>query len=161
VGQEVYVAVTYDPGAGNAQMYFNGNLVSSTNKSLNPLIVMTDYNNWLGRSQWTRDPFFNGEYNEFRIWDGALTSQDIANHYAAGPDQQFVRVRPYIWIQKASSEVVISWFTNYAEGFTLQSISNLTLNNWSAVTNAPIVTNGSYFVTLTTTNTRAFYRLAR
>jgi hypothetical protein len=161
LSQEVYVAVTYEPAAGTARMYFNGALVSSTNKSLNPLIVMTDYNNWLGRSQWTRDPFFNGEYNEFRIWDGALTAQDIANHYAAGPDQQFVRVRPYLWIQRGSNEINISWFTNYAEGFALQRTWNPGSTSWTAVTNLPVVTNGSYVVTINATNGPGFYRLAR
>jgi len=142
-------------------MYFNGALVSSTNKNMNPLIVMTDYNNWLGRSQWTRDPFFNGEYNEFRIWDGALTAQEIANHYAAGPDQQFVRVRPYLWLKGGGKEINISWFTNYAEGFTLESAFNPGSSSWTTVTNLPVVTNGSYVVTISTTNGAAFYRLAR
>jgi len=160
LSQEVYVAVTYDPGANIARLYLNGTLVSSTNKSMNPLIVMTDYNNWLGRSQWTRDPFFNGEYNEFRIWDGALTAQDIADHYASGPDQQFIRVRPYLWIQRATNDVLISWFTNYAEGFTLQRASS-PASSWSAVTNVPMMTNGNYYVTINPTNAAAFYRLAR
>jgi len=161
LGQEIYVAVTYDPGASTARMYFNGALVGSANKSLNPLIVMTDYNNWLGRSQWTRDPFFNGEYNEFRIWDGALSAADIANHNAAGPNQQFVRVRPYVFIQRETSQIVVSWLTNYADGFTLQSSSNPGFTSWSTVTNAPVVTNGSYTVTLTPTSKSCFFRLAR
>jgi hypothetical protein len=42
-------------------------------------------NVWLGRSQFN-DPFFNGKYNEFRLWKGAMTPAQVAASFAAGPD---------------------------------------------------------------------------
>ena len=43
-------------------------------------------NNWLGRSQWSQDPFYNGSINGFRIYDGALSPADVAASFARGPD---------------------------------------------------------------------------
>ena len=49
---------------------------------------MVDDNNWLGRSQWN-DPVFVGKFNEFRIYDVALTEAEIAESNAEGPDAEF------------------------------------------------------------------------
>jgi hypothetical protein len=43
-------------------------------------------NNWLGRSNWTTDSNFDGSFNEFRIYDTALTADQVAANTAAGPD---------------------------------------------------------------------------
>jgi hypothetical protein len=43
-------------------------------------------NDWLGRSQFSPDPFFNGSINEFRIYDQALSGAEVAASFAAGPD---------------------------------------------------------------------------
>jgi hypothetical protein len=161
VGQQMYIAVTYDPLNGSSQLFINGSLVSSISKPLNPMKNFTDYNNWLGRSQWTRDPFYNGEYDEFRIWDGILSPPEIASHFAAGPDQQFVRVRPYLFLAPAGTNVIVSWYTNYSTGFQLQSVPTLITTNWLSVTNPATVTNGVYQVTISATSAAAFYRLKR
>jgi hypothetical protein len=161
VGQPVYIAVTYDPLAALSQLYLNGVLVNSVAKSLNQMRHFTDYNNWLGRSQWTRDPFFKGELDEFRVWDGVLAAQDIAEHFAAGPNQEFIRVRPTLFPARVGNELVISWFTNYTTGFRLQSASNLVAGSWLDVTNAAVVTNGANQVRVQTDAARKFFRLKK
>ena len=47
---------------------------------------VNDVNNWLGRSTWLGDANLNGSYNEFRIYDRALTDQDVQESLARGPD---------------------------------------------------------------------------
>ena len=49
------------------------------------LASLPDVNNWLGRSQWP-DPLLDGSYNEFRIYDSALTAGEVAANSALGPD---------------------------------------------------------------------------
>jgi len=34
--------------------------------------------NWIGRSQYAGDPYFNGKVEEFRIYRGALSAAEIA-----------------------------------------------------------------------------------
>jgi hypothetical protein len=121
----------------------------------------TDYNNYLGRSQWTRDPVFNGQLDEFRVWDGVLTAQDIAEHYAAGPDEEFIRVRPTLFLGRSANELVISWYTNYASGFQLQTTTNAVAGNWVNVTNAVVVTNGTYQARIPMGGKGGFYRLKK
>jgi hypothetical protein len=38
--------------------------------------------NWLGRSQYTTDPFFGGSIDEFRIYSRALSESEV--RYLAG-----------------------------------------------------------------------------
>jgi len=47
-------------------------------------------NVWLGRSQYVNDPAFSGTFYEFRIYDDALTAQQIAISYVGGPDPVFL-----------------------------------------------------------------------
>jgi hypothetical protein len=34
--------------------------------------------NWIGRSQFANDPYLNGKVDDFRIYNGALTADEIA-----------------------------------------------------------------------------------
>jgi len=161
LGTTAYVALTYDPIGGSCRLFVNGTLVSSmAGLSLNPLANFVDYNNWLGRSQWAIDPFFNGQFDEFRIWEGILSDQQISDHFAGGPNQQFVGPpRPTLSIARSGGNLFLSWPTNNTAGFQLQSNLSLTSANWIAVTNTVIVTNTNYRVTLPATSAAAFFRL--
>ncbi|HTL18515.1 MAG TPA: LamG domain-containing protein, partial [Patescibacteria group bacterium] len=159
IGTEVYVAITYDPVGGSSRLYINGALVASASGVFNPTRRFTDYSNWLGRSQWQRDPFFNGIYDEFRVWEGILSDKDVASHYAAGPDQQFATIRPALNISSAGSNIFISWPGAGTSGFQLQTASALQPGTWLSATNEIMVTNGNYQVTLPTGASPAFFRL--
>ncbi len=51
-----------------------------------PLSNINDVNDWLGRSQWANDHSFGGSFNEFRIYNQALSECAIRALYTAGPD---------------------------------------------------------------------------
>ncbi len=159
VGQEVFLAATYDPLGGTSQFFVNGRMVNAASGTFNALQKFADYNNWLGRSQWERDPFFNGAYDEFRIWEGILSPQDIARHYAGGPDELFL-TRPLLSIARLGANVVLSWPTNQNAVFGLQASAGLSPVNWLAVTNAVTVSNSVFQVTLPVQGARTFYRLS-
>lgn len=86
LNQQAYVAVVYNYAERTVKLYVNGQLVSANTATI-PLGIIPDVNNWLGRSNFGADAFFNGSYNEFRIWEGALSDTAIALSAAAGPDQ--------------------------------------------------------------------------
>ncbi|HEV2394043.1 MAG TPA: LamG domain-containing protein [Verrucomicrobiae bacterium] len=157
IGQEVYVAITYDPGGGSARLYFNGVLAAAASGVFNPTSRLTDYSSWLGRSQWDRDPYFNGSYDEFRIWQGILSDQDIASHYAAGPNQQFVAFRPTLLLTQLGGNLVLSWRSDGTA--QLQSTPRLSPATWLDVTNGVSLSNSTYSVVLPATAASAFYRL--
>jgi hypothetical protein len=51
------------------------------------LAEMDDNNNWLGRSQWG-DQMYVGSYDEFRIYDFALTDNMVYGNFLAGPNTE-------------------------------------------------------------------------
>jgi len=75
-GQWVHLAVTISGSTG--KLFVNGSLVSTnTNMTLNPSDIKA-MSNYLGRSQFAADPFFNGRLDDVRIADFALTDTQIA-----------------------------------------------------------------------------------
>ena len=52
----------------------------------NSLEKIKGANNWLGRSLYTTDAGFTGSIDELRIYDTALSADDIAKHFKAGAD---------------------------------------------------------------------------
>ena len=81
---EQHVAITWDGANRSVKMYLNGNLVNQGQMHF-ALSDITDNNNWLGRSQWP-DAMYVGSYNEFRIYDSALTAEEIEVSFIAGAD---------------------------------------------------------------------------
>ena len=71
---------------GTVSLYVDGSFIGS-----NPIAAglsigaMTDNNNWLGRSQWP-DSLFDGWYDEVRIYDHALSANEVTANFRAGAD---------------------------------------------------------------------------
>lgn len=91
-GNEVHIAATYDMNnltagpAGTILFYVNGVQEGQAPMSAGINInSFNDNNNWLGRSQFP-DQVFIGKFNEFRIYDMALSASDVAVSFANGPD---------------------------------------------------------------------------
>jgi hypothetical protein len=98
---------------------------------------------------------FNGQYWDFRIWNGSLTAGQVANLYAAGPQ---AIAGPMLQISPASSNhVTLTWPAN-ATGFTLQSATSL-LGTWSAVSGTPTVINGLNTLVVPLSLSQTYYRL--
>jgi hypothetical protein len=161
IGQEVYLAITYDPLGSSTRLYLNGSLANASSNTVNPSGQFMDYSDWLGRSQWQRDPLFGGSYDEFRIWEGVLNDQEIASHFAAGPNQQFVTARPVLSMLPVPNGVMLSWPADGTADYQLETAAAPTAVAWAAVTSGITTTNGSYRAFLPTTAASAFYRLRR
>ncbi|MBN1854421.1 MAG: hypothetical protein JW829_16945, partial [Pirellulales bacterium] len=73
-GVWTHVAVTLNGNTG--VLYVNGT-AADTQTIVNNPSDMLPQNNYLGKSQWSHDPFFNGRIDEFRIYNYALTAGEI------------------------------------------------------------------------------------
>jgi len=74
--QWVHVAVTLS--GGTLTLYVNGAAVNSTSGvTLAPFRLGPTSKNWLGRSQYSSDPRFAGQIDDFRIYRGALTAAQV------------------------------------------------------------------------------------
>ena len=79
---EVCASAVYNISQQWVKMYQNGILVAS-NKITFKLSDIPDVNNWIGRSQF-KDPYLNASVNEFRIYSGAKSDEDILVDTVAG-----------------------------------------------------------------------------
>jgi MYXO-CTERM domain-containing protein len=62
-----------------------GNLDIAATATVFPITGLADINVWIGRSQWP-DAILNASVNEFRVYSHALTAGNVADSFAAGPD---------------------------------------------------------------------------
>ncbi len=87
LGAEHHFVVVFNDSADLLQLYFDGNLVASAGIAGRSLAQVLDINNWLGRSNFSGDANFDGLFNEFRIYDQALSGQQVLGNFIAGPNQ--------------------------------------------------------------------------
>jgi hypothetical protein len=89
IDRETHVAVTIDGEKGVARLYVDGKLVATKEGiRLKPSDLGNTPNNWLGASQYEdTDPFFYGTISEFRIYDTALSDDEISKSFERGPDK--------------------------------------------------------------------------
>jgi hypothetical protein len=67
-----------------AALYLDGNLLGETPTTIS-LSDIDDRNNWLGQSQWMKDPAFEGMFEELRIYDVALNACQLHSLLVRGP----------------------------------------------------------------------------
>lgn len=81
----VHWVAVYDPPQGYEALYLNGQPFARENAVIIPLKQgIVDNYNYIGKSLFTADPYFTGSMSEFRVFSGAMSSNQVALDYAAG-----------------------------------------------------------------------------
>jgi hypothetical protein len=75
-GKWMHLAVTVD-ASGNAKLYNNGQEIKSGSLSL-PDSVNRAFN-YIGKSNWSVDGYFDGQITEVRLWNRVRTQEEITN----------------------------------------------------------------------------------
>ncbi len=81
----VHVVAVVNAGKQTMALYQDGALLVECPLT-RPLSAIDDVNNWLGRSNYSDDADLAGVYEEFRIYGSALSAEEIAESFAAGPN---------------------------------------------------------------------------
>jgi hypothetical protein len=138
-----HVAVALD--GRQAVMYINGRAVAvSSSVNLLPGDVMGG-SSYFGRSQFSTDPYFNGQLDSVMISAHTLPVEQIT---AAG-----------IGVASTPSALTLNW-PSWTNGLGLYAAASLDSDAvWSPASGSLLTTNGVNFLTLTPTNTQAFFRL--
>jgi hypothetical protein len=101
--------------------------------------------NYLGRSQFTADPYFSGQMDSVQIASLSLPIEQIT--------------ASSIGLSYTASALTLNW-PAWTNGLVLGSATNLGSGAvWTPVANRPLATNGINFLTLAPTNSRMFFRL--
>ena len=82
-GSWQHVAVTLSNNV--VVLYLNGSPVASSTAFTNTPASFSPIKNYLGKSQFTADPLFNGKLDEVEIADYAMSAAQIAARYSATP----------------------------------------------------------------------------
>ncbi len=129
LGQEIFISITVDSSPGNCSLYTvyrDGVFQCEVAGGQYALSSINDVNNWLGRSQYAGDSTLNGQFQEFRIYNGALNAKAIKRLYANGPDNNFVVTGS----QVVGRDLEITWNSRVNLTYTLESSPDLAV--WTA-----------------------------
>jgi len=75
----------HDTDAHYEELYLDGATIGAGYADVDP--AAANYANfWIGRSQFSADPFYNGTINELRTYDNALSADQVLASYLAGPN---------------------------------------------------------------------------
>ena len=77
-----HLAIVINAASMTLRLYQDGSLAVSGTTTLLPKDLGSTTQNWLGRSQYTADPFFNGALDDLRIYNRALSESEV--RYLAG-----------------------------------------------------------------------------
>ena len=134
-----HVAVVLD--GWQAIMFINGTAVA-VNPSVNLLPAdVAGAADYLGRSQSSANPYFNGQMDSVQISALALPIETIT--------------ATTIGISNSGPGLTLNW-PAWTNGLALYQSSGA---GWTAIANPPLTVNGINFLTLTPTNNPAFFRL--
>lgn len=86
LGTQYHYVVTWDSQAERVNWYRDGTLVNGFDTGDTELADVLDDVIWLGRSHWGGDETASASYDEFRLYDRALSVEEIELHTAQGPD---------------------------------------------------------------------------
>jgi alpha-L-arabinofuranosidase len=157
----LHVTAVFNPPAGYLALYTNGVLAAKNSAVTVPFTSVSNLFSYVGRSLYSNDAYFNANWDEFRIYSGALLPSEIAATELLGADQVLATNNPSVNIAGSASSLTFGWPAASA-GFTLQTRTNLVLGSWADVTTAaPQLTNGQWQVVLPPTENARFYRLRR
>jgi hypothetical protein len=107
------------------------------------------------------DPGINGSVDEFRIYQGRLSPQEIQGSDALGPDQTLSTAPVSLKAAESAGSTTLSWPLANA-GFWVQASPSLTSPNWVTVTNVPTLVGGtSWQVVVPPAGSAQFFRLWR
>ncbi len=87
VGHKTHIVWATDGNSALGRLYADNVLVASNvNMTLTPAAIGATANDWIGRSQWTGDAYFKGSFDEFRIYNFALSAAQVQDDFQLGPN---------------------------------------------------------------------------
>jgi hypothetical protein len=151
--------ITCEYGDGQLLVYTNAVLMATLPGGVAPASSAGTLYATIGYSPYG-DPGIDGSIDEFRIYNGRLSPEEIQASDILGPNQT-LSTTAKLSASQAGGNTVLSWPLANA-GFAVQSASTLINPNWVILTNTPVlVGNTTWQVTVPLTGTAKFFRLSR
>jgi len=159
--QSVHVVCIVDPGSSYMAIYVNGTLIKQQTGATSALSSISRAWSFIGRSLFSADPYLDADIDEFRIYDGRLSPEQIVANYAAGPDVVYQPIA-LSWSHNASS-ITFDW-PSYPAGYALEYSTTLKPETVWTLLAQPFPEDGKYSQALnmdSVSASNAFFRLRR
>ena len=154
----VHVTAVFKPPTGYMAIYLNGVLAGEDNNVTIPMSGVQAVRNIIGADNWP-DPGMQGSIDEFRIYNGALTADEIAATQVLGPNQLLSAASPAISTSAAGDNLTLSWPVASA-GYTVLTTTNLATSPWLAAGVTPQLVGNQWQVIVPISQQAQFFQLA-
>jgi len=146
-------------GDGTVQIYTNASLYQSSLPGyVAPASQAGIVGGWIGYSPYG-DPGIDGSVDEYRIYNGRLSPDEILASDVLGPNAT-LSTSAKLAAVSSSGNVTLSWPVANA-GFSVQSSPSLSPTTWTTLTNAPVLVGSTWQVVVPESGGRQFFRLWR
>jgi len=153
------VHLTYLLADGSLDVYTNGVLYMTATNLVAPANQAGNVGSWIGYSPYG-DPGILGSVDEYRIYEGRLSPEEIKASDVLGPNAT-LSTTATLSASVGGGNIVLSWPVANA-GFAVAAKSSLNPGAaWTILTNAPTLVGGQWQVTLPVTGASQFYQLVR
>ena len=129
--EEHHLVVTVTP-EGTTNMWIDG-VQEITELETNPVSNIVTNTESIGSTAWG-DPGHSGSVNEFRIWRGTLTGEEVANNLALGPDDigdsGIFQIISAVYDPEMGT-VDITWNSSNGRTYAMEVSDNL--SSWSEI----------------------------
>ncbi|MDB6069289.1 MAG: family of calcium-binding protein, partial [Verrucomicrobiales bacterium] len=132
-GQSFHFALVYDADGNNGLpqlRYYKNGVLGVTVNSVRLIKNVIDDNCWIGRSNATADNNFQGGIGEFRVWDGAMLADEVAESKTAGDAGQLANAlhidtfAPGATSLASGNSTTLTWAITNPGGTLTASINN-------------------------------------
>jgi hypothetical protein len=145
---------------GSLDLYTNGVLYLSTTGIMAPANQAGNVGSWIGYSPYG-DPGIDGSVDEYRIYQGRLSPEEILASDVLGPNATLSTTSASLAASASGGNIVLSWPVANA-GFAVESKSSLNPGaSWTTLTNAPALVGTQWQLTIPSSGTDQFFRLIR
>jgi hypothetical protein len=150
--------ITCEYGNGWLAVYTNGVLQGNLPNMVAPASSAGMLSATIGHSPFN-DPGINGSIDEFRIYKGLLSPDEIVASDILGPNQT-LSTTASLTVSQSSGSLLLNWPLANA-GFSVQTSTNLT-SSWITLTNVPALSSSNTWqITVPTSGGAQFFRLWR
>jgi hypothetical protein len=155
-----HVTAVFNPALGCLALYTNGVLAGINNSVTVPFSSVNDVYSYIGRSLYSADPYPDFMLDEFRIYNGALSANEIAATQVLGQNQLLSAASPAISATMSGGSLALSWPVASAD-FTLVSGTNLASGTWTTVSPSPQIVSNQWQVTVPVSGNTQFFWLVQ
>ncbi len=153
----LHVTAVFDPSQGKLALYTNGTLAAQSTSVATPLSAINNMFSYIGRSFYSGDSYIDFNLNEFRIYNGAFTADDIAATQLLGPDQVITPTAAPSGVNASASGTSIQLSWNGVSGATSYTIKRSTSPGGPFTTVVSGITATSYTDSPTADGTTYYY----